>query len=195
MAALPSPVASSIASSVVATSSSLKAGHDSKIFVGNLPFTASKLDLMEIFSPFGSIKGINIRKDRNTDKSRGFAFVTLDSADAAIAAIEGVHGKSMDGRVLTVKSALARGQNISKTLGNSAAIEEEDDSSWATAPPRRRRGRRNRNSYGKTKSSRNTDRNNVQGTDSGNRERPKKSWTEWASYPSENSYPTSISSQ
>ena len=74
-----------------------------------------------------------IRKDRDTDKSRGFGFVTFETEEAAEKAIREFHGVMMDGRPLTVKAASVRGSNSNSTT---------EDTSWQTAPPPRR-GRRN----------------------------------------------------
>ena len=168
----------------LADAPALKAGHDSKVFVGNLPFKATKLDLIEIFSAFGAVRGVNVRKDRDTDKSRGFAFVTLDSPDAAKQAIAEVHGRTMDGRVLT-KPALARGQAaaaaaVAVDVGAGGSADASDDGSWVTAPPRRRRGKRGGQRGGGSSG----DRSRASEGHRTNRPPQKKSWTEWASYPS-----------
>ncbi len=172
-----------------------KQGHSAKIFVGNLPFKTTRTDLAELFCPFGGIVGVNIRKDRHTDKSRGFAFVTFATDDAAVAAIAEMHGKTLEGRALTVKSALARGQQGGAAAAS--AKEEADNSGWATAPPRRRRGgggvrgRRNgrrggRGDYAGDGRNGGGWGQGREGRDAG--ARPKqKSWTEWATFPVEQS--------
>ena len=117
--------------------STLQLGNSCKIFVGNLPFKITNLELTELFITYGTVIGVNIRKDRATDKPKGFAFITFDSPAAATAAIANVHGKSLEGRVLTVKTALARGQSTTdKKLStqSAAATDGEDDGTWATAP-------------------------------------------------------------
>ena len=77
---------------------------------------------------------VQIRKDRDTDKSRGFGFVTFETEEAAEKAIRELHGVKMEGRPLTVKAASVRGSNSNNTSG--------EDTSWQTAPPPRR-GKRN----------------------------------------------------
>ena len=84
-------------------------GASNKIFVGNLPFSASVEDIARLFSEFGDVHSVNIRKDRETGKSRGFAFVTFKE-DAAAQTAVGRGGMVMAGRQLTVGHALARGQ-------------------------------------------------------------------------------------
>ena len=114
-----------------------KQGCASKIFVGNLPFKITSVELTDLFNGFGTIIGVNIRKDRMTDKAKGFAFVTFDTTAAAALAMENMHGKTLEGRPLTVRPALARGQQTTKGTAKSAGTTEEDVS-WATAPPKRK---------------------------------------------------------
>lgn len=83
-------------------------GH-SKVFVGNLPFKISNEDLEQLFRPFGQIIGVSIRKDRLTNKPKGFAFVSFATADAAPEAIRSMHGYVFAGRPLTVNLADKRG--------------------------------------------------------------------------------------
>lgn len=79
-----------------------------KMYVGNLPFTATESDLSNLFAEFGEITQILLMADRDTGRSRGFAFVTLDSAVAMEAAIRGLDGHSLEGRSLVVNEARAR---------------------------------------------------------------------------------------
>lgn len=85
-----------------------------KIFVGNLDFSVDKSELKKLFDPFGKVVGINIRKDRKTNRPRGFAFVTFEAPASARAAIESMHLFEHKGRFLTVKHQLARGSNNEK---------------------------------------------------------------------------------
>ena len=57
--------------------STLKQGSASKIFIGNLPFKITNVELTDLFGGFGKVIGVNIRKDRMTDKAKGFAFITF----------------------------------------------------------------------------------------------------------------------
>ena len=103
--------------------------NDVKIFVGNLPFTVTPDELKHLFSEAGNILGINIRSDRGTGRSKGFAFVTFESAEQAHRAITTMNGRILGGRELTVSSALKRG------LKSESAPSE--DSSWVTVSSRR----------------------------------------------------------
>lgn len=73
-----------------------------KLFVGNLPFSATSATLEELFSPFGEIRGAKLVLDRGTRKPRGFGFVTFVDDDAAENALA-LNQKSFDGRPLTVR--------------------------------------------------------------------------------------------
>ncbi|HEX8734877.1 MAG TPA: RNA-binding protein, partial [Pyrinomonadaceae bacterium] len=73
-----------------------------KIYVGNLSFNTSTQDLEDMFGEFGTVQSTNIIEDRETGRSRGFAFVEMSSQEEAQAAITGLNGKEIDGRSLTV---------------------------------------------------------------------------------------------
>ncbi|MCO5052821.1 MAG: RNA-binding protein [Verrucomicrobiae bacterium] len=79
-----------------------------KLFVGNLSFKTTENDLQDAFAAFGSVVEANIMMDRMTGRPRGFAFVTMASQEEAEKAIEGLHGKEIDGRALTVNIARPR---------------------------------------------------------------------------------------
>ena len=76
-----------------------------RLYVGNLPFGLSEQDLEELFSQVGVVESVNIVTDRDTGRSRGFAFVEMDSREAADAAIGALTGREVDGRQLTVNEA------------------------------------------------------------------------------------------
>jgi cold-inducible RNA-binding protein len=79
-----------------------------KLFVGNLSFNTTENDLNDAFAAFGSVTETNLMMDRMTNRPRGFGFVTMSSADEAQKAIEGLNGKEIDGRALTVNVARPR---------------------------------------------------------------------------------------
>jgi RNA recognition motif-containing protein len=76
-----------------------------KLFVGNLPFTVTEDRVRELFQEFGEIQSVTIPTDRETGKSRGFAFVEMANDDDAEKAIAGVNGKKEGGRALNVNEA------------------------------------------------------------------------------------------
>jgi cold-inducible RNA-binding protein len=77
----------------------------SKIYVGNLPFSATSESLNEMFSKFGTVDSAKIVMDRDTGRSKGFGFVEMSSADEAAAAIEKLNGQDHGGRSLVVNEA------------------------------------------------------------------------------------------
>ena len=81
-----------------------------RIFVGNLPFSATDSQLNELFSQHGEVVSAEIVKDRFTERSRGFGFVEMAQDDAANAAISALNGHELDGRALTVNEARARAE-------------------------------------------------------------------------------------
>jgi RNA recognition motif-containing protein len=81
-----------------------------RIFVGNLPFSATDEQLNELFSKHGEVSSAEVVKDKFSNRSRGFGFVEMASAEAATAAIAALNGYQMDGRPLTVNEAKARAE-------------------------------------------------------------------------------------
>jgi cold-inducible RNA-binding protein len=75
-----------------------------KIYVGNLPFTASEADVRTLFSQHGNVDAVSLPTDRETGRPRGFGFVEMSQADAA-RAIQSLNGFSMNGRPLRVNEA------------------------------------------------------------------------------------------
>lgn len=79
-----------------------------KLYVGNLPFSASEDDIRGLFEDFGGVADLHIPMDRETGRPRGFAFVTLNTREQGEAAIGGLDGKDMDGRALRISEAQER---------------------------------------------------------------------------------------
>jgi RNA recognition motif-containing protein len=75
-----------------------------KVYVGNLPFKTTEEDLANLFSEVGTVESVSIIIDRETGRSKGFGFVTMD-ADDADKAIEQFNGFQFGGRPLTVNEA------------------------------------------------------------------------------------------
>jgi len=76
----------------------------SKIYVGNLPFSASEADVRALFAQHGTVESVSLPTDRETGRPRGFGFVEMSQADAA-RAIQNLNGFSMNGRALRVNEA------------------------------------------------------------------------------------------
>ena len=76
-----------------------------KLYVGNLPFSATDEELRGLFEKHGAVVSANVITDRETGRSRGFAFVEFEDASAAEAAREALDGTDMGGRPLRVNEA------------------------------------------------------------------------------------------
>ena len=75
------------------------------IYVSNLSFHTSEAELKDLFSKFGAVDSVKIIMDRETNRSRGFAFVEMGSEEEGKAAIAGLTGKEIEGRALSVSVA------------------------------------------------------------------------------------------
>ena len=78
------------------------------IFVGHLAFTATDQDIRQLFEPYGTVDTIRMATDRETSQPRGFGFVVMSDPRAAQSAIQGLQGKELGGRTLTVNEAKPR---------------------------------------------------------------------------------------
>jgi RNA recognition motif-containing protein len=79
-----------------------------KIYVGNLPFSATEADLRGLFEEHGTVDSVNVIVDRDTGRSKGFAFVEMDDEGNAANAMQALDGKEFDGRDLRVSEARER---------------------------------------------------------------------------------------
>ncbi len=76
-----------------------------KLYVGNLSFDTTTQDLEQIFGEIGTVESSNLIEDRDTGRSRGFAFVEMSSQEEGQNAISQLNGKEVDGRELKVNEA------------------------------------------------------------------------------------------
>jgi RNA recognition motif-containing protein len=76
-----------------------------KIYVGNLPFSATEDDVRELFAQHGTVHSVSLVNDRETGRPRGFGFVEMDDISAAI---EALNGQDFGGRTLRVDEARPR---------------------------------------------------------------------------------------
>lgn len=81
-----------------------------KLFVGNLPFSATEDSVRALFAPHGTIESLALINDRDTGRPRGFGFIEMSNSDAA-RAMQALNGKDFDGRALKVNEAQARERN------------------------------------------------------------------------------------
>jgi len=76
-----------------------------KLYVGNLTFGMTDTDLVNLFSPHGTVRSAQVIMDRDTGRSKGFGFVEMDSGEEAAKAITAMNGQDINGRPLTVNEA------------------------------------------------------------------------------------------
>ena len=79
-----------------------------KLYVGNLNFQTQEVDLRDHFSPYGEVLSASIVTDRDTGRSRGFAFVEMGTEEEAQNAASALNGQDLDGRQLKVNEAKPR---------------------------------------------------------------------------------------
>jgi RNA recognition motif-containing protein len=75
------------------------------IYVGNCSYDVTEEQLRDLFAAYGEVDSVNVIRDRDTGRPRGFAFVEMSDSEAAKAAIEGVNGTDLGGRALKVNEA------------------------------------------------------------------------------------------
>ena len=76
-----------------------------KLYVGNLSYQTTEADLTNMFEPYGTVASARIITDRDTGRSKGFAFVEINEDEAAEKAIAALNGREFAGRALTVNEA------------------------------------------------------------------------------------------
>jgi RNA recognition motif-containing protein len=76
-----------------------------RLYVGNLPYSVTELELRDLFASLGTITEAKIVTDRDTGRPRGFGFVEMSTEDEAKKAIEELNGRDVQGRPLAVKEA------------------------------------------------------------------------------------------
>jgi RNA recognition motif-containing protein len=82
-----------------------------KLYVGNLPYSATEQTLREAFAASGTVDTVSLITDRDTGQSKGFAFVEMSSDSEAQAATAAMNGKMLDGRQIKVNEAKPRENN------------------------------------------------------------------------------------
>jgi cold-inducible RNA-binding protein len=88
-----------------------------KLFVGNLSFNITKDQLQDMFAAHGTVTEVDLIMDKFSGRPRGFAFVTMETKEAAEAAIKAVNGTTVDGRALTVNEARPREERPPRSGG------------------------------------------------------------------------------
>ena len=88
-----------------------------KLYVGNLSYGIKSSDLEQMFAAHGAVMSAEVVSDRETQRSKGFGFVEMGSESEALAAIEALNGKSVEGRALTVNEARPQAPRSQGGLG------------------------------------------------------------------------------
>ena len=108
------------------------------LFVGNMSFQMTESELSDLFKPFGQVTRVNLVKDRETGRARGFAFVEMPNDEEAAKAIAGLDGKPVGGRNLKVNEArpkdASRPPRSSGGGGRRGGFSNEDYSEAARQP-------------------------------------------------------------
>ena len=89
-----------------------------KLYVGNLPYSATEDDLKVHFSKAGTVTSVALIKDRATGRAKGFGFVEMSSAEEAEKAISMLHGQDFMGRTITVNVARPREERPQRSFGD-----------------------------------------------------------------------------
>jgi len=91
---------------------------NTKLFVGNLSFNTTENSLRDLFAAHGNAISVEVIMDKFSGRPRGFAFVTMETKEAAEAAIQALNGKNVDGRDLTVNEARPREERPDRSGGS-----------------------------------------------------------------------------
>ncbi len=91
-----------------------------RLYIGNLSFDASESDLLELFSGVGLVQSVEVVSNRQTQRSKGFAFVQMQTIDEAKRAVSELHDKEYMGRKLVVSGAKAADRRSDRSSEDSA---------------------------------------------------------------------------
>jgi RNA recognition motif-containing protein len=95
------------------------------IFVGNLDFAATESSIRSLFEQFGNVERVNVVTDRDTGRSRGFAFVEMTDSSEADRAIAALNGTPLGGRNLNVNEARPKTEGGGRGAGGSGSRRRE----------------------------------------------------------------------
>jgi RNA recognition motif-containing protein len=90
-----------------------------KLYIGNLPFSATQEDLLNLFSACGTVEDIKLPTNRETGNPRGFGFVEMETKEGMKNAIDTLNDASIGGRNIKVAEAIERNSNVSHNNGSS----------------------------------------------------------------------------
>lgn len=108
-----------------------------KLYCGNLSYDTTEESLREAFSAFGSIVSATVIVDKMSGRSKGFGFVEMSTDEEAQAAIDGVNGKMVDGRAITVNEARPMADRPPRSSGgynnrrsSGGGYQQSNNSNW-----------------------------------------------------------------
>ena len=91
-----------------------------KLYAGNLPFSLTQADIEAVFAQFGEVDAVNLVIDKDTKRSKGFAFIEMTESASAKDAMQALNGSALNGRTIKVSIAKEQGkQKPSKPPMNS----------------------------------------------------------------------------
>ena len=90
------------------------------IFVGNLDFSANETSIRSLFERYGTVERVNLITDRDTGRSRGFAFVKMPDSSQAEQAISALNGTDLNGRTLNINEARPKPQSPGRGFGGAS---------------------------------------------------------------------------
>ncbi len=120
---------------------------DGKLYVGNLPFTTTEEDLKTLFEQAGKVTAVDLIKDRDSGRSKGFAFVTMATQVEAEKAITTFNGYSLNNRELKVNIARPREESSRDSYGGGQRYGQGGSSDRRRSGPPRRDRRGGTNKY------------------------------------------------
>jgi cold-inducible RNA-binding protein len=90
---------------------------NSKLYVGNLPYSTTDSTLSDLFSQVGTVTSASVITDKMSGRSKGFGFVEMSTPEEASAAIEKFHGQDYEGRAMTVSEARPKEDRPQRDFG------------------------------------------------------------------------------
>jgi RNA recognition motif-containing protein len=100
-----------------------------RLYVGNLSFDATESDLLELFSGLGIVQNVEVVSNRQTQRSKGFAFVQMQTVEEAKRAVLELHDKDYMGRKLVVSGAKASDRRDERESQSNEAADTESENS------------------------------------------------------------------
>jgi cold-inducible RNA-binding protein len=91
---------------------------ETRLYVGNLSYSVTEESLQEMFSKIGTVKTVSLIKDRDTGRSKGFAFVEMENQEDAQKAISQLNGTKIEDRNITVNFARPKEEGSRGGFGN-----------------------------------------------------------------------------